>query len=111
LPISTVPAAASRSAQVASLSGILSCSSFDWQVVSDALGIDDVLEADRDAVHRTTRAARHDRRLGRARLGQRALFGQVDKGVQRLSSACTRSRQAWVSSTGESCFAAICFAA
>src|SRR6202008_1898547 len=33
LPISTVPAAASFSAQVASTSGILSCSNFDWQVV------------------------------------------------------------------------------
>src|SRR5579862_2895418 len=33
LPISTVPAAASFSAQVASLSGMLSASNFDWQVV------------------------------------------------------------------------------
>src|SRR5947209_19313649 len=33
LPISTVPAAASFSAQVASISGMLPCRNLDWQVV------------------------------------------------------------------------------
>ena len=48
----------------------------------DALGIDDVLEADRDAVQRPRRTARHDQRLGGPRLGQRPLLGDVIKGVQ-----------------------------
>ncbi len=48
----------------------------------DPLGIDDVLEADRDAMQRALRAARHDRRFGGARLGQRAFLGQVDKDIE-----------------------------
>ena len=47
-------------------------------------GIDDVLEADRDAVQWPRVTAGHDRAFGGARVGQCAFFGQVDKGVQLL---------------------------
>jgi hypothetical protein len=48
----------------------------------DPFCVDDVLEADRDAVQRPVRTAGHDRPLGLASLGKRPLLGQMDKGMQ-----------------------------
>ena len=48
----------------------------------NALGIDDVLQTDRNAAQRTGRLACHDRRLGRTRIGKRAFLGEQDEGVQ-----------------------------
>ena len=56
--------------------------------------------------------ARHDRRLGRARIGERAFLGEQDEGVQLAVQFVARDRgRRCVSSTGDSCFAAISFAA
>ena len=47
-----------------------------------ALGVVDVLEADRDAVQRPAGTAAHDRGLGGARRSERAVAVEMEEGVQ-----------------------------
>jgi hypothetical protein len=48
----------------------------------DALGVDNILEADRDAVQWVAWPVSHDRRLGSAGVGESTFLSEVDKGMQ-----------------------------
>ena len=111
LPTSTVPAWANFSAQVASLSGMLSCRIFDPQVVGIPLvSTMSLRPIGMPCSGPFGRPAMIAASAARASASARSSV-RCTKACSRSSSLCTRSRQAWVSSTGESCFAAISLAA